>query len=212
MPLSWSVLLSFLGAVVVIQLVPGPGMLFIIANGVAGGRRAGVAAAFGAATGVVVQTAAAAAGLSALFAAAPAAFDVVRFVGVAYLAWLAVKHWRSAGLQLVSEDGAMPAERSPRRVYVRGLLNNLANPKVIVFFIAFLPQFVAPAAGNVHVQLVILGLVFMLVGLVLDVAIGSMAGHIGALLRKRSGLAKLLDRIVGTIFGALAVRLALQRK
>jgi threonine/homoserine/homoserine lactone efflux protein len=212
MPLSWSVLLSFLGAVVVIQLVPGPGMLFIIANGVAGGRRAGVAAALGAATGVVVQTAAAAAGLSALFAAAPAAFDVVRFVGVAYLAWLAVKHWRSAALQLVSEDGAMPAERAPRRVYVRGLLNNLANPKVIVFFIAFLPQFVVPAAGNVHVQLVILGLVFMLVGLVLDVAIGSMAGHIGALLRKRDGLAKVLDRIVGTIFGALAVRLALQRK
>jgi threonine/homoserine/homoserine lactone efflux protein len=212
MPVSWSVLLSFLGAVVVVQLLPGPGMLLIVANGVAGGRRAGVAAAFGAATGVVVQTAAAAAGLSALFAAAPAAFDVVRFVGVAYLAWLAIKHWRSAGLQLISEDGAMPAERSPRRVYVRGLLNNLANPKVIGFFIAFLPQFVEPGAGNVHVQLAILGLVFMLVGLVLDVVVGSMAGHIGALLRKRAGLSKVLDRIVGTIFGALAVRLALQRK
>jgi len=212
MPLSWSVLLSFLGTVLVIQLVPGPGMLFIVANGIAGGRRAGIAAAFGAATGVVVQTAAAAAGLSALFAAAPAAFDVVRFAGVAYLAWLAVKHWRSSGLQLAPEDGAVLPERSARRVFVRALLNNLANPKVIVFFIAFLPQFVVPAAGNVHVQLAILGLVFMLVGLVVDVAIGCMAGHIGALLRKRAGVSKLLDRVVGTIFGALAVRLALQRR
>ena len=212
MPVSWGVLLSFLGAVLVIQIVPGPGMLFIIANAVAGGRRAGIAAALGAATGVIVQTAAVALGLAALLAAAPAAYDAVRFAGVAYLAWLAIKHWRSAGFDPAGEESAATTHRSTRRVYVRSLLNNLGNPKVIVFFVAFLPQFVVPAAGDVHLQLVILGLEFMLVGLILDVGIGLASGQIGSLMRRRPELSKVLDRIVGTIFGGLAVRLALQSR
>ena len=206
-------LLSFLGAVLLIQLLPGPGMLFIVANGVAGGRRAGIAAAFGAATGVVVQTAAVAVGLAALLAAAPTAYDAVRFAGVTYLAWLAVKHWRSAGFDPAGEEGVgLVPRRSVYRVYVRSLLNNLANPKVIVFFVAFLPQFVVPAAGNTRLQLVILGLVFMLVGLILDVGIGLASGHVGALMRRRPLLSRVLDRVVATIFGGLAVRLALQSK
>jgi threonine/homoserine/homoserine lactone efflux protein len=104
----------------------------------ASGARAGVAAAFGAATGMVVHTVAAAAGLAAVFQAAPPIYDAVRLAGAAYLLWLAVSHFRSAGR--LGEIEVSTARRAPRRVYLRSMLNNLANPKVILFFVAFLPQ------------------------------------------------------------------------
>lgn len=204
---QWEVLAPFLLAVLAIQITPGPGMLFILANGIAGGPRAGIAAAFGAATGMMFHTAAAAAGLAALFQAAPPVYDAVRLAGACYLLWLAVDHFRSAGSL---DELEPPAKRSSiRRVYLRAIANNLANPKVILFFVAFLPQFVVPGAGPPTVQFVILGTVFLLVGLVLDTIIGLLSGRLGNTLRRRKWVTKLLDRIAGTILAGLGLRLAL---
>jgi threonine/homoserine/homoserine lactone efflux protein len=166
--MRWEVLLSFLSAALVVQLVPGPGMLFILASGVAGGPRAGVAAALGAASGMVVHTVAAALGLAALFAHAPAAYDVLRIAGALYLFW---------------------------------------NPKVILFYLAFLPQFVAPGAGSATVQLLVLGFLSLLLGLVIDLALGTFAGRIGDWLRTRAPVRRAIERLAGTIMGALGVRL-----
>jgi threonine/homoserine/homoserine lactone efflux protein len=205
--MEWHVLAPFLFAVLVIQITPGPGMLFILANGIAGGPRAGIAAAFGAATGMMVHTAAAAAGLAAMFHAAPPIYDAVRIGGACYLLWLAVDHFRSAGSL---DDLDPPASRSStRRVYARAIVNNLANPKVILFFVAFLPQFVVPGAGPPTLQFVILGSMFLLVGLILDVIIGLLSGHLSQTLRRRKWVTKLLDRIAGTILAGLGLRLAL---
>jgi threonine/homoserine/homoserine lactone efflux protein len=210
MPIDSHLLGPFLLAVLLIQVTPGPGMLFILANGVAGGPRAGVAAALGAATGMVFHTAAAAAGLAAVFQAAPPIYDAVRLAGAAYLVWLAVGHFRSAG----GLGEIEPAENksSPRRVYVRSMLNNLANPKVILFFVAFLPQFVVAGAAPPIVQFVFLGVLFLLVGLLLDIPIGLLSGRIGDAVRRRDWVPRVLDRIAGTIFAGLALRLALDNE
>lgn len=203
--MRWELLLSFLSAALVVQLVPGPGMLFILTNGVAGGPRAGVAAAFGAATGMVFHTVAASLGLAALFAHLPAAYDVLRIVGGVYLLWLAVGHFRSASSgQLLAEPGEA---RSARRMFVRAWLNNLANPKVILFYVAFLPQFVSPRAGSVTVQLLVLGFVFLTLGLIIDLALGIFSGRIGEWLRRRASLGRWIERVAGTVVGALGVRL-----
>lgn len=197
---------SFLGAALIVQLVPGPGMLFILANGIAGGRRAGVAAACGAATGMVVHTFAAALGLAALFAHAPTAYDVLRVGGAIYLLWLAVGHLRAG------KSGSFETRtrtRSPRQVFVRALLNNLSNPKVILFYLAFLPQFVSPGSTSAVLQLLVLGFVFLLLGLVIDLALGVFSGHIGEWLRHRSSMRRAIEWLAGTIMGALGIRLLL---
>jgi len=145
--MRWELFVSFFSAALIVQLIPGPGMLFILANGIAGGPRAGIAAACGAASGMVFHTFAAALGLAALFSQAPAAYDALRIAGGIYLLWLAIGHFRTASSALAAE----PGERRPaRRVFVRAWLNNLANPKVILFYLAFLPQFVAPGGGVAH--------------------------------------------------------------
>lgn len=203
--MRWELFVAFLSAALVVQLVPGPGMLFIVANGIAGGPRAGVAAACGAATGMVFHTLAAALGLAALFAHAPAAYDVLRIAGAVYLLWIAIGHFRGAREATLDDD--QRATRSAKRVFVRAWLNNLANPKVILFYLAFLPQFVTPAAGSVTLQLLALGFVFLLLGLIIDLVLGVFSGRIGDWLRQRASLRKALDRVAGTIIGALGARL-----
>jgi threonine/homoserine/homoserine lactone efflux protein len=195
----------FLTAALVVQLVPGPGMLFILANGIAGGPRAGIAAAFGAASGMVVHTFAAALGLAALFEHAPAAYDVLRIAGAVYLLWLAIAHFRSGASG--SLEPAASSSRPARRVFLRGLLNNLANPKVILFYLAFLPQFVAPGSGSATLELLALGFAFLALGLVIDLALGACSGRIGDWLRRRGSLRRAIDYLAGTIMGALGIKL-----
>jgi threonine/homoserine/homoserine lactone efflux protein len=200
-----ALLVPFLAAVLLIQLTPGPGMLFIVANGITGGARAGVAAAFGAAAGMVVHTVAAALGLAVLFLHAPLVYDLVRVAGAGYLLWLAARAWRSAGLAVPAQPGAPGATARPARVFVRALANNLANPKVVLFFVSYLPQFVDRGRGHVTVQFLLLGGLFLLVGLVVvDVPIGLCAGRAGRFLARRLAVARLLSKVAGTVYAGLA--------
>jgi threonine/homoserine/homoserine lactone efflux protein len=196
---------SFLVGVLVMQVIPGPGMLFLLANGVAGGARAGVAVACGTAAGMLVHTTLTALGLAALLKAAPEALAVIKVIGGLYLLWLALQAFRARQQSVAIE----PVGHGRRfwSLFGRGALNNLANPKIVVFYVVFLPQFVDPAVGNVTRQLFVLGGTMLLVGLVVDLQIGLLAGRLrGVLLRSRI-FRQILNKISGTIYGALAARL-----
>jgi threonine/homoserine/homoserine lactone efflux protein len=196
---------SFAVACVVLNLVPGPGMMFTIAHGITGGRRAGVVAAMGMASGTVVHTIAAALGLSALLRVAPAALDVVRIVGAVVLLYLAIANLRAANQAAVAvpRDG----RRSLRRTYVSAVLTNLANPKVVLFYLVFLPQFVTQGGWSTGVQILVLGAVLIVIGLVMDGLVGVAAGTFSSLLQRRPSVQRWLRRVAAAIFGGLAVRL-----
>ncbi|WP_163506882.1 LysE family translocator [Fodinicola acaciae] len=203
-------LLPFVVAITLISLVPGPDMFYIVANGIAGGPRAGVVAAVGMSTGMAVHTLAAAAGLSALFIALPAAMDVLRVVGIAVLLYLAMSTLRSSFAQ--QELELRPEQRPLSRTYGMAVLTNVSNPKVIVFYLAFMPQFTDPhGAWPVPVQLLALGLLFITVGLGIDAGVGLAAGKLSGLLAGSLRFRRWLQRVSAAVFGALAVDLGLSR-
>lgn len=172
-----STLLLFAASAAVLVLVPGPNLVYIVTRSVEAGQRAGVASMLGVETGTLVHVSAAAVGLSALLASSAAAFEVVRWAGVAYLVYLGLK----ALLSSDAENAAHPA--TMRRTFVEGLLVNLLNPKVSIFFLAFLPQFVDPARGAAGAQVLVLGVVFLTIASVLDLLYVVAAGAIGGRLR-----------------------------
>ncbi|GIJ74806.1 LysE family translocator [Virgisporangium ochraceum] len=202
---------AFVVAAFLLSVAPGPDMLFIVANAAAGGRRAGLVSAVGMSTGLAVHTVAAALGLSALIAAAPEALVVVRAVGAVFLVYLAVTSWRDS----TSGHEATPArKRSLRRLYAMATLTNLANPKVVLFYLAFLPQFLShgPHAWPVPAQLLALGAVFIVVGLSVDGTVGVTAGSLADKVLGRRAVRRRLQRASSMVFGGLAVRLALDTR
>jgi threonine/homoserine/homoserine lactone efflux protein len=205
-----SILLAFAAACAVISLVPGPDMMFIMANGIARGRAAGVVAAAGMSTGLAVHTVLAALGLGALLAAAPVALDTVRIVGAIFLVYLAVTTLRSAK-NVADTAPEKFGNRSLRRTYVMATLVNLANPKVILFYLAFFPQFVTVGGWAVPLQFLVMGAILIVVGFAVDGTVGVAAGALSALLRRRPAVQRWLNRVSAAVFGALAVRLVADR-
>jgi threonine/homoserine/homoserine lactone efflux protein len=208
-PVDQHLFILFLITTVVAMISPGPDMLFILGCGMRGGPRAGLLATAGVATSEVMHITLAAAGLSAFFAAAPAAFIALRIAGAAYLTYLGVQAIRHRG-----EERPRPATEngvSGRRAYLRGLLTNLVNPKMITFTIAFLPQFVDPRLGRVWLQFVILGAVFIALEFLVDGTVGLLAGRIGDWLGRHQAARRRLDVATGSVFIGLGVRLAIER-
>ena len=204
LPVEPLTLLAFIPAGLALNLTPGADMMFCLGQGLKSGWRPAMAANFGIAAGGMVHTLLAALGLGALVAAHPAAFEAIRWLGVGYLLWLAVGALRSS--PFAGEAHVTPT--STARAFWQGLMVNLLNPKVILFILAFLPQFVDPSRAILP-QFLTLGLVFSLGGLLVNGAVGIFAGSIGQRVARSAGLAKWLGRISATIFGALALRLAL---
>ena len=206
-PVEPWVLLAFVPAGLALNLTPGADMMFTLAQGLKGGPRAGMAANAGIAVGGMVHTVIAGLGLGALVAAHPLAFDVIRWAGVAYLLWLAVQSLRAGPMAVRGEV----AVRSLGRVFLDGLMVNLLNPKVILFILAFLPQFVDPSRA-VLPQFLVLGLVFSLGGLVVNGVVAVFAGGVGQRLAGSAVFARWLGRVGAVIFAGLALRLALMTK
>jgi threonine/homoserine/homoserine lactone efflux protein len=204
LPVDPLTLLAFIPAGLALNLTPGADMMFCLGQGLKSGRRAAMAANFGIALGGIVHTLLAALGLGALVAAHPATFEVIRWLGVGYLLWLAVGALRSS--PFAAEAQVTPT--SAARAFWQGLMVNLLNPKVILFILAFLPQFVDPARAILP-QFLTLGLVFSLGGLIVNGAVGLFAGSIGQRVARSAEMTKWLSRISATIFGALALRLAM---
>ncbi len=215
----------YLVAVFLAMIAPGPDMLFILATGARGGPRAGVLATLGVAASEIAQITAVAAGLSALFAAVPAAFTTLRVCGAAYLLYLGIQALRSARRGSPVLAGPEPAPAGPegqpgsRRqgapsaayAFARGAVTNLANPKSVTFVVAFLPQFVDRGLGHIPLQFAVLGAIFVAFELLVDGTVGLTAGRLGGWLARRRRARQALDAGSGTIMVALACRLALEK-
>ena len=201
----------YVAAVFLAMIAPGPDMLFILATGTRGGPRAGLLATLGVVTSEIVQITAVAAGLAALFAAAPTAFTVLRLGGAAYLLYLGVQALRSARRGAPLEASPDGGRVSGRYAYLRGLVTNLVNPKSVTFVVALLPQFVDRGLGHVPLQFAVLGAIFIAFEILIDGTVGLTAGRLGRWLSRRRRARQALDAGSGTIMVALAGRLALER-
>jgi threonine/homoserine/homoserine lactone efflux protein len=197
---------GFLAAAILVTLAPGPDNLMVLSLGMARGRAQGVAFGLGCALGCLNHTLLAALGVSALIAASPPAFTALKVAGGVYLIWLGVKAIRSARALGTPQAGKGSAE-TPGKLFVKGLVANAINPKVILFFLAFLPQFVESGRGHAAWQIAQLGVLFTLAAVVVFGAIGWFAGSIGERLARRPAIGAWLDRVAGGIFVALGLRL-----
>lgn len=193
------VLGTFMAASIALYLTPGADMLFIVASGAAGGRNVGIAAALGVSIGSFFHTILAVIGVAALIEASEAAYMVLRYVGAAYLIYLAIKAWRAPPPALRGEGAARLAP-----AFLRGMLTNLLNPKVVLFVLAFLPQFTDPAVGPIWQQMLILGAIFSIASIPFNCSYGFVAGYLGVHLRR---LGRVMNRVSALVFGGLAARL-----
>jgi threonine/homoserine/homoserine lactone efflux protein len=201
--------LPFVLAAIVLTVTPGPDNQMVLGMGMSKGRAQGVAFGLGCAAGCLSHTVLAMAGVSALVAASPTAFTVLKIVGGLYLVKLGYGAWRHAGAVDLAAV-ATPAE-SPARLFLKGCFANAVNPKVILFFLSFLPQFVDAPRGHVASQLGALGVTFALQAAVLFGLLGWFAGAIGQWLNRRPRAGAVLDRVAGTVFVALGAKLILSR-
>jgi threonine/homoserine/homoserine lactone efflux protein len=201
--------LTFLATALVLTATPGPDNLMVLSMGMSRGRRAGMAFGLGCALGCLSHTLLAVVGVSALVAASPVAFTVLKLAGGAYLVWMGVQAWRHAGAVRVGGD-AMD-ETPLRQLFAKGLIANAINPKVVLFFLSFLPQFVVAAQGPVEWQLGLLGLLFTAQAALLFGLLGYFSGGIGAWLNRRPSVGQWLDRLAGTVFIGLGVRMMAAR-
>jgi threonine/homoserine/homoserine lactone efflux protein len=201
-----STLLLFVAAALVLLLVPGPAVAYIVARSVAQGRSAGLVSVAGIHTGSVVHVVLAAAGVSALLYASLTAFTVVKLAGAAYLVLLGVQRLLRRG------DDAGRAEPAPApaaRVFGQGVVVNVLNPKTALFFLAFLPQFTSPARGPVALQIVVLGLCFIVLGLASDGCYALLAGTLAGRIRRTPRARRMLDRTSGVTLVGLGAAAAL---
>jgi threonine/homoserine/homoserine lactone efflux protein len=198
--------IPYIGACIVLVLAPGPDMAFILGRTLAQGRKAGMLAAIGVNLGGYVHLGASVLGLSAVLAASAAAFTALKFAGAAYLAWI--------GLQAIARASRPPisADAQDRRrawaILRQGFLSDVLNPKVALFFLAFLPQFVDLGSGNEPVQLLALGVTLNMIAITINLTLVHFAGMATAHLRENGKIALWLNRAMGTVFILLGIRLA----
>jgi threonine/homoserine/homoserine lactone efflux protein len=188
-------------ASLVLVVVPGPAVVYILTRSISQGRAAGLASAAGVNLGSAVHVLAAVAGLSVVLASSAVAFSIVKWAGVAYLAWIGIRTLRS-GDAAFTDPTIQPV--TLRRIFVQGIVVNVLNPKVAMFFLAFLPQFVDPASPRPWLQSLILGMTLVLIGLVSDSVYALIGGSIGSLFRRRPGAGRLARQLSGVTYLALA--------
>lgn len=200
-----STLLTFMLAVLLLFLSPGSNMFFVLSHGIAHGSSGGLAAGFGIVAADLVLTFLTATGVTALIAALPASFDVLRLAGALYLLWLAFQSLKSSGTPKLTQSQAMPK----LEIFRRAMLNSLLNPKALLFFMLFLPQFANAKNGNVGWQLLILGLVLTVISMFFHSALGIFSGSIGQLLTRYPKAAKVQSWFLAAVMIFLAARLVL---
>ena len=190
-------------------IAPGPDMLYVITRGVTQGRKAGMLSAVGVIGGILVHTNAAAFGLTLILQTSAAAFLMVKYLGAVYLIYLGIKAWRDESSFNVQTS---TSSVSFHKVFWQGVLSNVLNPKIAIFFLAFLPQFVDKGSPDVTSQMVLLGLTFAGFWLCFLLAVGYSSGTIGGWLTHRPHYAQFLQRFAAGILIALGIRLALTER
>ncbi len=205
---AWPAFIAFVLAGLALNLVPGADMTFIIASAARGGRRDGVVASLGVGAGALFHIFAAVLGLSAILASSQAAFNALKWIGAAYLLWIAIGLLREGGAK---SENPRPAV-SGWRLFRAAALVNLLNPKVALFFLAFLPQFVSPHAAAPALQILCLGLWFDIVGTLVNIVIALVAAETAGRLRHVEWLGRAARWFAATLMGGLAVQLALSAR
>ena len=199
----------FFTASILLALAPGPDNLYVMSQSMLKGKSAGLLVTLGLCTGLIGHTTAVAFGVAVLFQTSVVAFTVLKFAGAAYLLYLA---WKSFSASEGTLNLQKSTETSSWYLYRRGVIMNITNPKVSIFFLAFLPQFSNPSKGSIPLQLVLLGGMFILSALAVFSSISYLAGMIGAWFLKSKRAEKVLNIAAGTVFTALAIKLALTRQ
>ncbi|WP_442764884.1 LysE family translocator [Sulfurospirillum cavolei] len=195
----------FITASTLLALAPGPDILFVLTQSMSQGSRSGIAIALGLCSGLIFHTTAVALGVAVIFQTSLLAFTLLKMIGAAYLLYLAFMAFKDASKNKLETD------KTPIRLvslYKRGIFMNITNPKVSIFFLAFLPQFTRPEAGNVTGQIFMLGALFMLSAFVVFFFVSLLAGRVGQWFAQTKNGEKILNRVAGTIFAALAFKLA----
>jgi threonine/homoserine/homoserine lactone efflux protein len=199
----------FVTAVFLLMIIPGPDMVFVVANALGGGVRAGVAAMLGVASGAYLHIIAAAFGISAVLQTSDIAYEIVRLCGAAYLAYLGVKFLRSTS-SIMRIDAAMP--QGCGTIYRQGVVTNLFNPKAALFTLSFVPQFVSPETGPVWTQMLVLGMIIVFIMIVIELPLVLASGRVAAWLSQKSDTNHTLDRAVGLMLIGLAAFVAFDRR
>lgn len=200
--------LLFLSAVLVLNITPGPDLLYILTKTISGGRKVGWAAAMGVCTGALVHAVIAAIGLSAILMSSAVAFNIVKYAGVAYLLYLAWKSFRSSGTQLIVTPKQKEKKIFAWDAFKQGMLIDVLNPKVALFFMSFLPQFVRDGHGSTSWQLIYLGLLVVAIAAAIQTIFVLIADKLLAHVSQNKSFGVWLDRMVGGVFVALGIKLA----
>jgi len=195
----------FLVASWILIITPGPDMLYVITRGMSQGRAAGIFSALGVTLGILIHTVFAALGLAVLLQTSAVAFSIVKYIGAVYLIYL--------GLKAIKDKSSVVLDKQQkpvnfRVIFFQGTLSNVLNPKVALFFLAFLPQFVNQESGHVSLQMICLGMVFAFFGVIFLCTVGYFSGRIGHWLATRSHIADKLSWLTGCVLIGLGVRLA----
>lgn len=206
------VAIGFFGIAVLLALSPGPDNLFVITLSALRGVRAGLWVVLGLCSGLIVHTLAVAWGVAALFAASATAFTVLKLLGAAYLLYLAWGAWNAPASVVDDSGGPSVPDMTPMQAWLRGVIMNLTNPKVILFFLAFLPQFSNPARGSVAVQTFLLGLIFILAAGLTFSTLALLAGSIGRKLQRSASAQTWLNRSASVVFAGLALKLLVSQR
>ena len=203
------ILLMFFSTSILLALSPGPDNLFVLTQAAQQGRKAGLLVTLGLCTGLIFHTAAVTFGMAALFSTSATAFSLLKFTGAGYLIYLAVLSFRAGTVT----DSVVIADRlSMFALYRRGIIMNITNPKVSIFFLAFLPQFANPNKGSLSAQFLLLGGIFIIATIIVFSAISILAGFFGEHFRKSAFVQKVLNRAAAGIFAGLALKLALAQR
>ncbi len=208
--LSFETLITFFSAAILLALVPGPDNIFVLTQAAIRGKAAGIAVMLGLCTGLIGHSTAVALGVAVIFQASAVAFTALKYVGAGYLVYLAWQAFRASAEEIEScLDESVP---DYWKLYRRGIIMNMTNPKVSIFFLAFLPQFVDPARGSVSLQILLLGGVFILATILIFGGIALLAGSLGEWLTRSSRVRSVLSKVAGTVFLGLAFKLATSQR
>lgn len=202
--------LIFIGAVFVMAISPGPNMIYLISRSICQGRAAGVLSWFGVVLGLVGHMVCAAAGITALFLAVPLAYELMKFTGALYLLWMAWKAVRP-GSHSLFEAQELPAVSS-RRLFAMGILTSVLNPKIAIFYLSVLPQFITPEVGSVFAQSLILGISQIVVGSTINLLVVLSASGLTRWFSKNKFWVAVQRYFMGVVLGALAIKLLLQQR
>ena len=198
-------LITFILASTILAFAPGPDNIFVLTQSALYGKRPGIIITLGLCTGLIVHTTTVALGVAAIFMLSTSAFTILKLIGASYLLYLAWQAWKASANSLDSVTTILP---SGAALYRRGIIMNISNPKIAIFFLAFLPQFADPAIGNMTFQLFILGCIFIMVSLVVFSTIACLSGFIADYFKRSQRAQTILNRIAALVFTSLALRLA----